>query len=134
MVKNQLGVDVLDKFMESYPKYEELTEDMQKEMKSKAFDAWMAAVFLRGSDQSVYGKLVRDYWKDFANNKDKYPKSVRGVVDVMRQLAPKKKKRNNNNNNNRNGKGNDGKGNENPKEKKEREASFLQNGKSACWC
>ena len=53
VVKNQLGKNVLDKFIESCPEYGDLSEDEQKEAKSKAFDAWMAAVFLRGSDQSV---------------------------------------------------------------------------------
>ena len=134
VVKNQLGINLLDKFMESYPKYGEISTDMQTEIKSKAFDARMTPVFLRGSDQSVYGEWIKDYRKDFANNKDKYPKSVRGVIDVMRQLTPKKKKRDDKNNNNRNGEGNDGKGNENQKDKKAREASFFQNNKSVCWC
>ena len=50
--------------MESYPKYQDLSSDMQEEKRNNTFDTWMAAVFLRGSDQSVDGELVRDYRKD----------------------------------------------------------------------
>ena len=75
--------------MESYPNYDLMSEDKKKALKAAEFEAWMATIFLRGSNQSVYGKLMRDYRKDYANNDDNYPKSVRGMVDVMRQLKPK---------------------------------------------
>ena len=92
IMKSQLGVTVLDKFMETYPTYSDADADGQAKLKSAAFEAWMAAVFLRGSNQSIYGELMRDYRKDFANQDDNYPKSVRAMVDVMRQLKPNKKK------------------------------------------
>ena len=59
----------------------------------------MAAVFLLGSNQSVYAELMRDYRKDFANQDNNYPKSVQAMVDVMRQLKPKDKKKTRNTSN-----------------------------------
>lgn len=106
VVRDQLGKHVLDRFIELYPHYREETAAQQTIMKDTAFDAWMAAIFLRGSDQSIYGELVKDYRKDYTNQDAVYPKSIRDVIDVMRQLAPKKKRRDNKYNN-RNRRGND---------------------------
>ena len=109
-----MGVTVLDKFMETYPTYSDADADGQAKLKAAAFEAWMAAVFLRGSNQSIYGELMRDYRKDFANQDDNYPKSVRAMVDVMRQLKPNKKKTRNTGNT----KGNNGKPGEKDEPKK----------------
>ena len=127
IVKSQMGDDVLDTFMESYPSYDSLGIDEKKTLKKSGFEAWMAAIFLRGSNQSVYGELMKDYRKDYANNDDNYPKTVRGMVDVMRQLKPKPKK-DDKSNKNRNGNGNKDK----DKDGSSKESSFAT--KSACWC
>ena len=37
------------------------------------------------------GELLKDYMKDYANKENSYPKTVRGALDVMRQLKPSKK-------------------------------------------
>ena len=51
----------------------------------------MATVFLRGGNQSAYVELLKDYRKDYVNREDNYPKLLRQVLDVMRQLKPTKK-------------------------------------------
>ena len=132
IVKSQLGEHVLDTFMESYPNYDLKTSDEKKVLKNTGFEAWMATIFLRGSNQSVYGKLMRDCRKDYANNNDNYPKSVRNMVDVMRQLKPKPKKDklSNNDKSKRNGSQQNQNGDkiESPK----KESSFATSTK--CWC
>ena len=77
--------------MKNYPTYDSLNEDEKKKLKAAGLEAWMAEIFLRGLNQGVYSELMRDYRKDYANQDDNYPKSVRGMVDVMRQLKPKQK-------------------------------------------
>ena len=101
---------MLDKFIENYPDYDQKLNTEQQVMKENDFEAWMAAIFLCGSNQSIYAELMKDYRKDYANQDDNYPKTVRGMVDVMRQLKPKLKtkqpnndKNKNNNSSNRNG-------------------------------
>ena len=100
IVKSQLGDSVLDKFMESYPKYDKASDTEKTALKAAAFEAWMAAIFLHGSNQSAYGELMKDYRLDYANQDDNYPKLVRGMVDVMRQLKPREKTKPNNSQNN----------------------------------
>ena len=48
---------------------------------------------MRASDQSKYGKMQDEYRMLYANKKDDYPKSVKDMVDVMRQVkvSPRKK-------------------------------------------
>jgi len=45
IIKSQLGDEVLDNFMENYPKYK----------------------YACGINQIIYGELMTDYWKDFTN-------------------------------------------------------------------
>ena len=74
---------------------------------------------------------MRDYCKDYANNDDNYPKSVRGMVDVMRQLKPKSKqsKPTNNDKNQQNGTQQNQDSN---KSEPKKESCFATT--SACWC
>ena len=91
IIKSMLGTQILDKFTETYPGYDDMSSDEQNTMKDATWDAWMATIFLRGGDMKAYGELLKDYWKDFANKRDSYPKMVRQSLDVMRQLKPHKK-------------------------------------------
>ena len=132
IIKSQLGENVLDTFMESYPKYTLLSTVQQDAMKKEVFKVWMATMFLRGCNQSIYGELMRDYRKDYANNDDNYPKSVRGMVDVMRQLKPKAKSNKSSNkekNQNRSGTQQNQIGN---KVEPKKESIFAT--AAACWC
>ena len=61
----------------------------------------------------VYGELLKDYRKDYANWEDNYPKSLRQALDVMRQLKPSKRTRDINwNNHNDKSKPQNGNGNQ----------------------
>ena len=50
IIKSMLGSDVLNKFTTTYPGYEDLNKAKQNLMKAGSFDAWMAAIYLRGGN------------------------------------------------------------------------------------
>ena len=49
-------------------------------------------MFLRNSDHAHYGELLTDYRRQFANDFDIYPKTLEGIINVMRQMPAKRKK------------------------------------------
>ena len=53
---------------------------------------FLSVLFLRNADYATYNELLVDYRKSYANKIDIYPKSLEDVIDVMRQVTPKKKK------------------------------------------
>ena len=55
-------------------------------------EKFIAVLFLRNADYGTYNKLMVEYRKSYANKYDTYPKSLKDVVDVMRQVQPKPKK------------------------------------------
>ena len=125
IIKSQLGKNLLDNFIQNYPDYDKKSSTEQQAMKENGFEAWMAAIFLRGSNQSIYAELMKDYRKDYANQDDNYPKTVRGMVDVMRQLKPKLKTKQPNNDKNKNS-------NSPNKNEVNKESSFATQSK--CYC
>ena len=66
-----------------------------------------------------------EYRKSYANKHDIYPKSLEDVVDVMRQVIPKKKKPKPD----RNGNGNNGNGKNDQDKSQELESSNAQTTK-----
>ena len=93
LVKTQLGKHFLDVFVTNTTEFQASTSDEEKrEMKSEAFENLMAILFLRASNQSIYGKMQDEYRMDYANDKDYYPKTVVKMVDVMRQVKIGRKK------------------------------------------
>ena len=85
VAKNQLGKDFLVPFVEGTREHETLTKDDDKKaMKEGSFNAFMAYLFLRRSDQPRYGPMTEGYRMSFANKKDDYPKTIHDMMDVMR--------------------------------------------------
>ena len=108
-----MGKKFLDGFAESSPEWDDTWSDADKKsFRSKELKKFIAVLFLRNSDYSTYNKLLVDYRKNFANKLNLYPESLEDMVDVMRQVIPKKKKsdKNHNNNGNGNNKGDQDKG------------------------
>ena len=60
--------------------------DERTKIKNEAFERFMVVLLLRASDQTTYGKMQDDYRMAYANTRDEYPKSVKTMVDVMRQV------------------------------------------------
>ena len=87
LAKTQLGKTFLDVFVGNTTEYNDLTEEAdQTEMKNKAFEQFMAVLFLRASDQQIYGNMQDESCMDFTNKKDNYPKTIIDMVDTMRQV------------------------------------------------
>ena len=121
---------MLDTFTDTYPGYDKLSDSDQKLMKAGSLEAWMTTVFLRGGNQLAYRELLKDYWKDYANWEDNYPKSVRQVIDVTRQSKPQKKKesysKNRNQNSNSQNNKNQNQNRNSTQDSNKRESSFVQ--------
>ena len=85
LVKIQLGKGFLEKFMSNTAEFNTSVDaDERMKIKDEAFERFMAVLLLRASDQITYGKMQDDYKMAYANTRDKYPKSVKTMVDVMR--------------------------------------------------
>ena len=108
-----MGTRFLDGFAENLPEWPNTGSDAEKKtFRSKELKKFIAVLFLRNSDYATYNELLVDYRKNFANKQNFYPKSLKDMVDVMRQVTPKKKKPGKNRNDNKNNKNDQGKGQE----------------------
>ena len=108
-----LGTGFLDGLARNSKDWDDTwTDEEKKVFKAKELKKFIAVLFLRNSDHSVYSELLVDYRKMFANKQDLYPKTLEDMVDVMRQITPKKKKAEKTRNENGNGNGNSDKNSE----------------------
>jgi hypothetical protein len=92
VMKSYLGTDLLDKFIEQGAEYREETDDTKKKkMKEEAFDAWMAYLLLRNSDQNRDGTLMKGFVSQYSLGNNQYPKTIQAATDAMSQhkLDPK---------------------------------------------
>ena len=132
-----LGTGFLDGLARNSKDWDDTwTDEEKKVFKAKELKKFVTVLFLRNSDHSAYSELLVDYRKMFANKQDLYPKTLEDMVDVMRQITPKKKKAEKS----RSGNGN---GNNNSDKNSEIEASNAQTTKGnqsgdgkgdACYC
>ena len=107
-----LGKKFLDGFAENLPGWDNsMSDDDKKKFKEKELKKFLAVLFLRNADYGTYNELLVEYRKAYANKQDIYPKSLEDVLDVLRQIQPKKKKVDNNNRNSNNGNKNEGREN-----------------------
>ena len=66
-------------------------------MKSKALEQFWGLLFLKQSDQTKYGHLLREFRQQYANKqKDIYPDDLAGMFEVMKTVQVNKKKKNRN--------------------------------------
>ena len=84
IVKSHLRTRLLDTFTEHSEEYRKI-KDMQKQtkMKEEAFNAWMAYLLIKGSDQSKYGSIIKGFISQFSLGNDQYPKTIQMVTDVL---------------------------------------------------
>ena len=55
----------------------------QDEMKEEAMERWMAYLFLKGSDQTKYGSVMRGFVDQFSLENNQYPKTVAIATDIL---------------------------------------------------
>ena len=95
-----MGRKFLDGFTENCLDWDnEWTDEQKNEFKANEVKKFLAILFLQNVNHSTYNELLVEYRKSFRNLRNIYPKSLEDVVDVMRQVTPKKKKPTNNNRN-----------------------------------
>jgi hypothetical protein len=80
----QFGSKILDQFIEQQASYQEEEDAFEKtQMKSNAFERWMAYLLIRGSDQSKYGSLLKGFVSQFSLGNDQYPRTITTATDVL---------------------------------------------------
>ena len=83
-VKKYLPDEVLHQFMKGLDSYKNVKDStMQDKMKSGAWNQLIALGFLYNSDCERYGKLLKDYQTDFADNTDNFPKDLVSMRERM---------------------------------------------------
>ena len=84
IMSSHMGTDLLDKFVENTSAYKTETDDAKKtEMKSGAFNKWMAFLLIRNSDYTKYGKLLDGLVSQFSMGNNQYPDAIRTATDIM---------------------------------------------------
>ena len=77
VAKTQLDNNLLDVLITNTIEYPSLSvATLQTEMKSYAFEGFMAILFLQALDESKYGNMQDEYNMDYSDKKDNYPKVV----------------------------------------------------------
>ena len=83
-VKNYLPDDVLHQFMTGLDSYKNEKDSItQEKMKKGARNQLIALGFLYNSARERYGKLLKDYQTDFADNTDNFPKDLVSMRERM---------------------------------------------------
>ncbi|MGC8514475.1 MAG: hypothetical protein ACP5P1_15815, partial [Acidimicrobiales bacterium] len=67
------------------------TDTDKKNYKDEAFEAWMAYLLIRGSDQNKYGSLTKNFISQYSLGNDQYPRTITMATDVLsnHRLDPK---------------------------------------------
>ena len=83
----------LDELTENTRTYKDLfTTDRvhQVQLKSQCMKIFMASLFLWNLDQEIYGDILVDYRKYFANKGNKYPTKTPDMIDGMHKIPEKR--------------------------------------------
>ncbi|MGC8553782.1 MAG: hypothetical protein ACP5O7_13115, partial [Phycisphaerae bacterium] len=83
---SHMGTDLLDQFAEYQEEFKGLTTDSdKKKFKDEFFEAWMAYLVIRGSDQSKYWSPTANFVKQYYLGNDQYPRTIEMATDVLSQ-------------------------------------------------
>jgi hypothetical protein len=75
---------MLDEFVEHTEAYKEApTEEAKAEARQQAFEQWTAYLFLKGSDPTKYGTVIKGLMSQYSLGNDQYPKSLTQATDVL---------------------------------------------------
>ena len=84
ILKSHVGTKVLNDFIEQSEEFRnEKSTTKQDEMKEEAMERWMAYLFLKGSDQTKYGSVMRGFVDLFSLENNQYPKTVAIATDIL---------------------------------------------------
>ena len=82
-VKKYLPDDVLHQFMKGLDSYKDEKDSITQKMRKGAWNQLISLGFLYNSDSERYGKLLKDYQTDFADNTDSFPKDLVSMRERM---------------------------------------------------
>ena len=82
-MRKYLQNDVLHQFDESLEVYKKASASEQSHMKQGGWKRLVAFGLLYNSDCEKYGKLLKDYKSDYANNLDHFPKDLVSLRERM---------------------------------------------------
>ncbi|MGC8546006.1 MAG: hypothetical protein ACP5NR_08720, partial [Athalassotoga sp.] len=88
---SHMGSEMLHKFCEFQVEFKDLKTDLDKKSyKDEAFEAWMAYLLIRGSNQNKYGSLTKNFISQYSLGNDQYPRTITMATDVLlnHQLDP----------------------------------------------
>ena len=71
-----------------------MEETIKKGMTENAFSGFVGIIFLRGSNQQKYRSLQKKFQMEYANNCDRYTKSLVRTMEMTRHLYINGKKEN----------------------------------------
>ena len=85
--KIQLGKHFLYSLIKNTMEYIKLEKYTERYLaKEAAFENFMAVLFVRGSNHTIYRKIIEDFRTRYSMGHDEYPKTVQAAVDIMRQM------------------------------------------------
>ena len=78
------GEGITDGFVMMQPEYVSETDmAVRAEMKKKASKAFIAYIFLQGSDPTKYGSLLEGFQSQYSMGTDQYPRTLEVALDVL---------------------------------------------------
>lgn len=81
---SHVGDDLLSQFAERQVEYVNQATTLGKEKyKGEVFEAWMAYLIIRGSDQNKYGSLANNFTTQYSLGNNQYPRTLENVSDVL---------------------------------------------------
>ena len=72
IVKESVGQDVFDTFVEGTSRYQNATATKKGELKKNAFDTWAAYLYMTRSNQRKYGSLMQHLKTEFSLGRNAY--------------------------------------------------------------
>ena len=94
VVKQLFGTSITDYNAENKDEYKGAPDDdTRKKVKKDSWNEFISVLFLRNSNHQRFSSMMLEFRKGYANNDDRYPKSLLSMMDVMRQQPEIKKPR-----------------------------------------
>jgi len=78
-----MGVNFLNKVIEHSKEYRAASPTQQQTLKDKAFERWMAFLFLKNSDIKKYGNVVSGLASQYSLKNDQNPDKIVDATNIL---------------------------------------------------
>ena len=83
-MKSHVGTDIINKFVENTPEYQnETNTSKQDDIKKDAFKRWSTYLLIQNSDQAKYGSLMSGLISQYSMDHNQYPKTITTAMDIL---------------------------------------------------